>query len=172
MKFPGTLLLMLIICGLLVFKAQHHRRDASLTKPCTLGEIYKELLGKGFAELGSKSVGTESSRAAFWSLLIGGTGMLAAIFPVLFLGLLHWMPPTTGRTALYIAAGLMAMVGAASNFLAMLVSHMVIGFGTSQSRDHLPFLWIIPTFQGVTALCCVGSAVSGRFGIWLGQLAK
>ena len=97
----------------------------------------------------------------------GARAMLAAAFPVLFVGLTQWASPDI-RSVVCVVAGVLAVIGAGSNLLAMLVSHMMIGFGvSSSSRDQTVFIWIIPAFQALFGLASIVAGSSDRFAGWL-----
>ncbi len=150
-----------VVCALLLF-APHHRRVEGGTMSCTLGEIYAELLKGIPSDL--------PPRGAIWLVLLGCTAILAAAFPALFVGLTQWWPSPESRGAICVIAGVLAVIGAGSNFLAMLVSHMMIGFGVSNSsRDQTAFIWIIPAFQAVFGLASIVAGSSDRFAGWLNR---
>jgi hypothetical protein len=91
-------------------------------------------------------------------------GMLASAFPMLFITLVHWAPPISGRGWVYVLVGLLILVGAAVNFLGMLVSHMSFGFGVSNTtRDMTALIWIIPAFQSLFGIASIVAGTSTWF---------
>ena len=140
-----------VVCALLVFVAPHHRRKEELFKPCTLGEVYRDVLREMPRDVGG--------RGLIFLILLNVTGMWASLFPVIFVGMTRLWPLGQAPGVIYLMAGLVAVLGAAANFVAMLVSHMSFGFGVSNSsQGETPFIWIIPLFQ---ILFGAGSIVLG-----------
>ena len=162
MKPLIVILGLLIVCLLLVFVARHHRRVENTDRPCTLGEIYAELLSKAWSTLKEIVTASDSLRGAIWMVGLTVTGLLAASFPVLFVPLTQWWP-VPSRSAICVMAGTLVLIGAGANFLAMLVSHMMIGFGSSTSQGETAFIWIIPVFQALFGLASIVAGSSARF---------
>jgi hypothetical protein len=128
------------------------------------GEVYAEMLSGVYNGL----VEGMPPRGVIWLALLSVTAVLAAAFPVLFVGLTQWWPSPESRGAIRVAAGILAVIGAGSNFLAMLVSHLTIGFGvSSSSQGETAFIWIIPAFQALFGLASIVAGWSDRFAGWL-----
>src|SRR5262245_1029121 len=157
---------LLIVCLLLVFVAPHHRRVEGTDRPCTLGEIYAELLSKAWSTLKELVAASDSLRGAIWMVGLTSTGLFATAFPVLFVALTQWWPAPS-RSASSVIAGILVLIGAAANFLAMIVSHMMIGFGSSTSQGETAFIVIIPAFQALFGLASIVAGSSDRFAAWL-----
>jgi len=145
MKLVAITCVLLLICALLFFLAPHHRRDASLFKPSTLFGIYRDLFSE-FTSIPPQRVGL------FMAFAIAG--IFASFYPAILPAMLRH----NQRGAILVLWAVVVLVGAVVNFLAMLVSHMTIGFGVSQSHDETPFIFAIPIFQ---ALFAVASLVFG-----------
>jgi hypothetical protein len=159
---------LLLVCALLVFLAPHHRRVQGDIRSCTLGAIYAEIVSSAYTSLVKGMPSGPSARGAIWLALLAATAMLAAAFPVFFVGLTQWWPSPDNRGMIYVIAGVLAVIGAGSNFLAMLVSHMMIGWGVSNSsQDQTVFIWIIPAFQALFGLASIVAGCSERFAGWL-----
>jgi hypothetical protein len=123
---------------------------------------------QGFSILKELTEARESISSAFWFSVFGLTALLAAGFPVLFVALAHWWPPASGRGTAYVIIGIMAILGAAANFVAMLASHMNLMFGGSNSsQGETAFIWIIPLFQAFFGLASIMAGCSFRFADWL-----
>jgi hypothetical protein len=151
-----------VVCALLVFIAPHHRRKAEVAKPCTLGEIYREMFREMPRDL--------DSRGLIWLVLATGAGIWASLFPVIFIGMTRVWPLAQAVGVIYVMAGIVTVLGAAANFVAMLVSHMSLGFGSSNSSmGETAFIWIIPLFQVLFGLGSFVAGCSGRFAVVLNQ---
>ena len=157
-------LAVLLACGGLFFAAPHHsRRDGSF-QPCTLGGIYREFLSS-LPELQTPRIGM----IVFLAL----TGVLASFYPGLLVLLVSWRDGAARGPggALFVLGGIVALVGAAVNFFAMLVSHINIGFGTSSSSGReTPFIVIIPLVQIAFAATSIAIGVSGTCAGWAGRV--
>jgi len=157
-----------LVCALLVFAAPHHLRVEGRTNPRTLGEIYTSMVKEAYTHLFISPTVDLSSRGATWLVLLSLAAMLAAVFPVLFIGLTLWWPLPDTRRIMCVVAGTAAMTGAGVNFAIMLLSGMSFGFGASNSTDELtPFIWITPAFQAVFGLMSIVTGCSVRFAAWL-----
>jgi hypothetical protein len=151
-----------VVCALFVFAAPHHRRKAELFKPCTLGEIYQEMLREGVGDL--------NSRGLVWLALAGTAGIWASAFPSILIGMTRFWPLGRAPGVIYLMAGIITVLGAAANFLAMLISHMSFGFGASNSSEgETPFIWIIPVFQMLFGAVSIVVGCSTRFAGLLSQ---
>jgi MFS family permease len=145
------------LSALLFFVVPHHRRQENSFNACTLSEIY----GQFFHNIPE----IISPRLPLF-LLLACAGIVAAFYPVIFVLLAHWLLPTSGQNGrlIFLLSGLLAAAGAFANFIAIIVSHLSLGFGTStSSRDETPFIWIIPLFQMLFAAAsiAISSADSG-----------
>jgi hypothetical protein len=61
----------------------------------------------------------------------------------------------------FVMSGLIALAGAAANFLGMIVSHLSIGFGTSSAAaNETVFFVVLPLFQAAFAVAgiAIGSS--------------
>jgi hypothetical protein len=155
---------LLFLSALLFFVAPHHRRRENSFNACTLSEIY----GKFFQDLPE----IISPRLPLF-LLLGCAGIVAGFYPVIFALLAHWLLPASGQNdrVIFLLGGLMAAVGAFANFIAIIVSHLSLGFGVStSSRDETPFLWIIPLFQMFFAAASIAVGSSAEVAGWTGRL--
>jgi len=162
MKVVALSVGLFVVCALFVFVAPHHRRKDELFKPCTLAEVYREVLREGASDLNSRAI------VCLGSLTI--TGIWASAFPVVFIGMTRLWPLSHAPGVIYVMAGIVAVLGAAANFIAMLVSHMSFGFGSSNSSmGETPFIWIIPLFQVLFGLVSFVAGCSGRFAGLLNQ---
>ena len=158
-------LVLFILSALLFFLAPHHRRRENSFKECTLGEIYRRLF-RDEPEIFSPEL---ISPKIIVFLLLACTGIAAAFFPAILALLARWLSPPLGQAggALFVLGGLMAMAGVFANFVAMIVSHLNIGFGSSSSTgDETPFLWIIPLFQLLFAIASVAMGSSAHVAGW------
>jgi hypothetical protein len=65
----------------------------------------------------------------------------------------------------------MAAAGAFANFIAIIVSHLSLGFGVNtSSRDETPFIWIIPLFQMFFAAASIAVGSSANVAGWTCRL--
>jgi hypothetical protein len=151
-----------VVCAGLVFVAPHHRRKGELFKPCTLGEVYREI----FREMPSDING----RGLIFLVLVGVTGMWASLFPFTLVGMTRLWPLGAAPGVIYLMAGIVTVLGTVANFLAMLVSHMSFGFGVSNSsQGETPFIWIIPVFQILFGIASIMVGCSTRLAMFAGQ---
>jgi hypothetical protein len=151
---------MLLLCSGLFFAAPHHRRRESSMQPCTLGGIYGDFIG-AIPDLQTPRIGM--------LVLLGLAGVLASFYPALLVLLARWRSSTGG--ALLVLGGIVALLGAAVNFIVMLVSHMSLGFGTSSSSgDETPFIVVIPLVQIVFALASIAIGVSSACAGWASRV--
>ena len=83
-----------------------------------------------------------------------------------------WMPPPPGEAGgwVFILGGILCLAGAASSFIAMLVSHMTFGFGVSTSHDETWVLFFLPPFQALFGLASIALGVSSTCAGWAGRL--
>ena len=161
-----------VICAFLVF-APHHRRVQSDFRSCTLGQIYAEIFSSAYSGLVNGIHPDLPLRGVVWIILFTAASLLAVLFPALFIGLTQWRPSPSTHAGIYVTAGVLAVVGAFANFLAMLISHLDIGFGASHSlKNETAFLWIIPAFQAFFGFTSIAAGWSDRFGGWLNNLLK
>jgi hypothetical protein len=150
---------MLLICGGLFFAAPHHRRRENSFQPCTLGGIYGDFVSS-IPELQTPRIGM--------ILFLGLAGIVAAFYPVLLVVLVRWK---SDAGAIFVLCGIVALLGAAVNFIAMLVSHMSIGFGSSSSSgDETWFIVIIPLVQAAFAVVSIVIGVSGACAGWASRI--
>src|SRR3954454_16358296 len=99
---------MLLMCGGVGFFAQH-RREYSF-QPCTLGGIYGDFI-QSIPDLQTPRIGM--------ILLLGLMGVLASFYPALLIVLTRWK--SSGESgAVFVLGGIVAILGAAVNFIAML----------------------------------------------------
>jgi MFS family permease len=153
-----------LACALLFFVAPHHRRRKNSFNACRLSEIY----GKFFQDIPE----IISPRLPLF-LLLGCVGIVAAFYPVIFALLPHWLSPASGQNGrvIFLLCGLMAAAGAFANFIAIIVSHLSLGFGVStSSRDETPFIWIIPLFQMFFAAASIAAGSSADVAEWTCRL--
>ena len=164
MKTILIFLFVLAICAGLFFFAPHHQRTDDPFKPSTLAELYRGFF-KDSPEVTGPSV--------MLFLMLGVVGMATAFYPALFVALARWAIPAAGQPAgaLFVFAGLLAVVGALSNFVAILVSHMSFGFGGGgdSTRYLTSFCWIIPLFQLIFALGSLAVGCSTTVTEWMGK---
>ena len=155
-KTALIVLAMLLLCGGLFFVAPHHRRRENSFHPCTLGGIYGDFVSS-IPELQTPRIGM--------ILLLGLAGIVAAFYPVLLVILVRWKHDAG---AIFVLLGIVALLGAVVNFIAMLVSHMTFGFGASTSNDETAFIAVIPLVQAAFAVASIvigaSSACAGSAG--------
>jgi hypothetical protein len=103
MRTAFTFSVALAMCGVLLF-APHHRRSGELFRPCTLAEIYRDLLG-AISELPAR-------RPVFVWLAIAG--FLTCLFPPALVLMVWFGPPQQHRAggALFVLCGLAGLAGA------------------------------------------------------------
>ena len=169
MKPLIVMLSLLVVSVLLVFVAPHHRRvESVISKPRTLAGVYKDILSDALPALEDGIAVSSSARGVVWFLLLTAAAFVATTFPTIFVGLAKWWPAISGRGAIYVILGIIALIGAAANFLVMLVSQMTFGFGASDSSVNItPFIWIIPVFQAFFGIASIVAGSSGRVAGWL-----
>jgi hypothetical protein len=126
MKIYFILSVLFTVSLLLVFVAPHHRRQTNSFKACTLSEIYGESLRTIPSAVGS--------RDAHWLAMLILVGMLASAFPMLFITLVHWAPPISGRGWVYVLVGLL-----------------------------IALIWIIPAFQSLFGIASIVAGTSTWF---------
>ena len=166
MKTLAIFVPVLAACSALFFFAPHHRRNEDTFKACTLGEIYQQLF--------SAAPEVTSPGAAF-VLLLGVTGVVTAFYPALLVALAGWCSSSTGQPggALFVFGGLTALVGAVVNFIAIIASHLSLGWGTGGSTgDETPFCWIIPLVHLVFGMVSFGVGCSATVTGWVVSLAR
>jgi MFS family permease len=164
MKTIIITLVLFFLSALLFFAAPHHRRRENSFNACTLGEIY----GKFFQDIPE----IISPRLPLF-LLLSCAGIVAAFYPVIFVLLAHWLLPASGQNGrvIFLLGGLMAAAGAFANFIAIIVSHLSLGFGVNtSSRDETPFIWIIPLFQMFFAAASIAVGSSANVAGWTCRL--
>jgi len=164
MKSIVILLCVTAVCAGLFFFAPHHRPTGDPFKPTTLSQLYRQFFA-------SAPEVTRPSVAGF--ILLALVGLATAFYPAVFVAFAHWALPAPGQPAgaLYVLGGLLAVAGALANFIAILVSHMTIGFGTSDAtRDLTAFCWIIPLFQLVFGVASFAVGCSASLTGWLGRV--
>ena len=160
-----------VICALLVF-APHHRRIQYDDRPCTLGQIYAAIFSSVYDSLVDPVDADLPPRGVFWLVIFTVTSLFVVLFPALFIGLTQWWPSPDNR-GIFVTAGMVVVIGASANFLAMLFSHLEIGFGVSNSlRNETAFIFVIPAFQAFFGLASIVAGWSGRFGGWLNTILK
>ena len=157
-------IVLFFLSALLFFVAPHHRRQENSFNACTLSEIYREFF--------SNIPEIISPRLPLF-LVLGCAGIVAAFYPVIFALLAHWRLPASGQDGrgIFLLGGLVAAAGAFANFIAIIVSHLSLGFGTStSSRDQTPFIWIIPLFQMLFAAASIAVGSSAHVAAWTCRL--
>jgi hypothetical protein len=145
------------VCSTTFLFAPHHRRRQELFRECTLGEIYVNVLGNLPEVLAPRNVVL---------VLLAFAGIAASLSPMALVLMARWGMPEPERAggAIFVLGGILGLIGAAANFVAMVVSHMTFGFAaSSQSKDQTAFIFVIPAVQisfatasiaiGVSALC-------------------
>ena len=157
-------IVLFFLSALLFFVVPHHQRRENSFNACTLSEIY----GQFFHDIPE----IISPRLPLF-LLLACAGIVAAFYPVIFALLAHWLLPTSGQNGrvIFLLGGLLAAAGAFANFIAIIVSHLSLGFGAStSSRDQTPFIWIIPSFQMLFAAASIAVGSSAHVAAWTCRL--
>jgi hypothetical protein len=140
------------LCLAAVFVAPHHRRRENSFHACTLGEIYRDVLG-------SIEVWLSPRAGTFMSFVL--TGMFASVYPALLVLMIARLRPYDAGGFFFVLSGLVALAGAAANFLGIIVSHLSLGFGVSTSTaDQTPFFVILPIFQAAFAVAGIAIGAS------------
>src|SRR4051812_36264737 len=130
MRTLFTFSIVLASCVALFVFAPHHRRRGELFRPCTLAEIYCDLFSKMPPRV-------TPERAVF--ALLAVTGLVTCLYPPVLVLMVRFLRAGQQHRAgggIFVLAGLIALAGAAANFIAMLVSHMTFGFGVSDSSSR------------------------------------
>src|SRR4029450_11511900 len=122
MKALIIAVVLFFICALLFFMVPHHRRRENSFNACTLSEIYGQFF-HATPEITSPKLPL--------LLTLGCAGIVAASYPVIFVLLAHWLLPASGQDSrfIFLFGGLVAVAGAFANFIAIIRSHISLGFG-------------------------------------------
>jgi hypothetical protein len=147
--------LALIIC-LALFLVPHHRRQPESFKSCTLAEIYGDML---------EEMPRFLKPSALVLLLLGLAGIFACFYPALMILMIRYLSLlSTDIRLLFALCGLICLVGAMANLLAMLLSHVNFAFGGgSSTKDQTFFIYLIPIFQTIIAVISILLSCSTTF---------
>ncbi len=164
MKTGIIFLFVLAVSAAMIFFAPQHRREPESFRPTTLGAVYRKFWSEMPARLNAERVGLA---------LLGLSGMFAGLYPALLVLLVYGLRPVDRRPSAvwFVVMGLIAGVGVAANFLAMLISHMNFAFGgRSSNKTATFFIWLVPFFQGVFAIGSIMIGFSGTCAGCVGRL--
>lgn len=147
-------------CAAVVVAVPHHQRRQELFKACTLGEVYLDVF---------REVPKHVDQRVVYFLLLLFAGLLGSFYPSLLVLMITWLRPASGAAGVwFIVGGVLAGIGAAVNFLVILLSHMSFGFGGGGGpQTHTAFAWIIPLVQGCFAVASMVIGLSGTCARWV-----
>jgi hypothetical protein len=147
------------VCTALFF-APHHVRGPDAIGEFSLFDI--------FLDSCSSIADLQTPKALLFAAIIIAAS-LSLFYPMALVAMLRWMPPAAGRAGgpLLVIGGVMVVLAALVNWVAMSMSQMSFGFGgSSPLAPETALLWIIPLFQAAAAAVSFAVGLSARCSAW------
>jgi hypothetical protein len=143
----------LLLCAAVFSFVPFMKKAPESFKPDTLGGVYADYI-KGLPEM--------MGRRLEFTIPLATAGAISAFYPAALVLIIGRLRPAVGDSVrpLLVVGGLVALVGAVTNLVVMLVGQMSFGFGASSPKNPSIASWLIPLLQGVVAVVSVVTGLS------------